>query len=109
MAFGDFDPITRTFDDQAVSNNGDLELILATVAAAAYDFCRQHPGASIFAVGGTPARTRLYRMAIARHLDRLQTQFTIYGELGNEWEPFQLNQPYAAFYARPNDSFNDYL
>ena len=109
LAFGDFDSATRTFDDQAVSNNGDLELILATVAAAVYDFCRYHSGASIFAVGGTPARTRLYRMAIARHLNRLQAQFRIYGELEDEWEPFQLNRPYTAFFAQPNDSFNDYL
>jgi len=88
-----------------VSNNGDLELILATVAAAAHDFCRYHPGASIFVVGGTAARTRLYQMAIARYLDRLQTQFTIYGELSDAWEPFQPNRPYTAFFAQPNNIY----
>ncbi|RZK30075.1 MAG: hypothetical protein EOO61_19765 [Hymenobacter sp.] len=109
LAFGDFDCITQVLNDQAVSNNGDYELVLATVAAAAHEFCCHHPGASIFAVGGTPARTRLYQIGIARYLDLLQTQFTIYGELGAEWEPFQRNKSYTAFFAQPNDSFSSYL
>ena len=88
---------------------GDYELVLATVAAAAHEFCRHHPDASIIAIGGTPARTRLYQMGIARYLDLLQMQFTIYGELGDEWEPFQRNKPYTAFFAQPNDSFSSYL
>lgn len=108
LALGDYNPVTQLLDDQAVSNNGDSKLILATVAAAAYDFCRHHPGASIFVVGGTPARTRLYRTAIARYLNHIQRQFTIYGELGEAWEPFQPNRPYTAFFAQPND-LNDYL
>lgn len=109
LAFGDFDPTTQVFNDQVVSNNGDLELLLAPVAAAVHDFCRQRPGASIFAVGSTPARTRLYRMAIAHYLDRLQAQFTIYDELGSEWEPFHPHRFYTAFFAQSNDFFNDYL
>ena len=109
LAFGDFDFITLTLKDQVVSNNGDYKMVLATVAAAAHDFCRNHPGTSIFIVGGNPARTRLYQMGISRYLDRLQTQFTIYGELGDEWEPFQRNKLYSAFFAQPNESFNSYL
>ena len=82
LAFGNYNPATQLLNDQTVSNNGNLELVLATVAAAAYDVCRTHPGASIFVVGGTLARTRLYHSVITRYLDRLQTQFTVYGELG---------------------------
>lgn len=109
LSFGDFDFATQVLNDHAVSNNGDYELVLATVAAAAHEFCRHHPDASIIAIGGTPARTRLYQMGIARYLDLLQMQFTIYGELGDEWEPFQRNKPYTAFFAQPNDSFSSYL
>ena len=109
LAFGDYDPTTQTLDDQAVSNKGDFESILATIAAAAYDFCHYHRGASIFVVGGIPARTRLYRIAIAHYLGDIQAQFAIYGELGDTWEPFQFNRPYTAFFAQPNDLFSDYL
>jgi hypothetical protein len=109
LSFGDFDVETQVLNDQATSDNGDYELVLATVAAATHDFCRHHPETSIFAVGGNPARTRLYQMSIARYLDLLQTQFTIYGELGTEWEPFQRNKLYTAFFAQPNDSFSSYL
>ena len=42
-------------------------------------------------------------MGIARYLDRIQAQFTIYGEIGEEWEPFQLARTYTAFVARPNE------
>lgn len=103
LTFGDYNSETHTLDDQIISDNGDLEMILATVAAAAFDCCQCHPGVSVFVVGNTAARTRLYRMAIARYLSDIQTLFEIYGELGDTWEPFQPNRPYTAFFAQLND------
>ena len=38
LAFGDIDDETNDFDDKAVSNNGDSEKVLATVAAAVFAF-----------------------------------------------------------------------
>jgi hypothetical protein len=103
MVFGYYNSKANMLDDQEVSDNGDLEMILATVAAAAFDFCQYYPGANIFVVSSTVARTRLYHMAIARYLSDIQTQFKIYGELGDTWEPFQPYRPYTAFFARLND------
>lgn len=108
LSFGDVNEQTQQLDDQAVSNNGDLELVLATVAAAAYNFCRQHPDASLYLTGSTPARTRLYQMGIARFLDLIQVQFSIYGELDDSWKPFLRNKRYTAFFIQPNTSFDSY-
>lgn len=109
LSFGDVNAETQKIDDQIASNNGDLELVLATVAAAAYDFCRHHPDASLYLTGSTPARTRLYQIGITRFLDLIQSQFSIYGELGDSWEPFQRNKRYTAFFIQPTSSFDSYL
>ncbi len=65
LAFGDKDPITGQINDLAVSDNGDTEKVLATVVGALYAFFDKHPGAFVYAVGSTEARTRLYRMGIS--------------------------------------------
>lgn len=64
LAFGDKDPVTGEIGDRVVSNNGDIEKALATVAGAVFAFLDQHSEAWIFAAGSTSSRTRLYRMGI---------------------------------------------
>lgn len=59
LAFGDLDHLTCQLDDMSISNNGDSDKVLATVIAALYKFFDQHPGTIVYAVGSTPARTRL--------------------------------------------------
>ena len=60
MAFGDKDSKTGQIDDKVISNNGDSEMVLATVVSALYAFTDKHPDAWIYATGSTKSRTRLY-------------------------------------------------
>ncbi|HEY8970362.1 MAG TPA: hypothetical protein VIM64_14760, partial [Puia sp.] len=64
LAFGDWNPELDKIDDSIRSNNGDRDKILATVAATAIDFTNKFPNAVIYTEGSTPARTRLYQIAI---------------------------------------------
>ena len=66
-------------DDTVILNNRDRNVILATVAYAVFNFTERHRNAYIFFTGSTPARTRLYRMAISIHQEELETDFLIWG------------------------------
>ena len=58
--FGDKDERAGRLSDLAVTNNGDSQTVLATVARTLYLFIDIYPEAAVTAKGSTPARTRLY-------------------------------------------------
>lgn len=97
LGFGDQDPITGDLDDLAISNNGDSEKVLATVAMTLFTFTNQYPKAKVYITGSTEARTRLYRIAISRHLCSIEMDFKVEGLLDSEWQLFRKDVPYEAF------------
>ena len=48
LAFGDKNPETGVLDDLAISNNGDMDKILATVVAAVLAFTERNPDAYVY-------------------------------------------------------------
>ncbi|MEO5997729.1 MAG: hypothetical protein ABIN89_13400 [Chitinophagaceae bacterium] len=92
--------MTGEMDDLIVSNNGDSEKVLATVIAAVYAFCDRHPDAWIYASGSTSAQTRLYKIGITKYHDEMKGDFDIYGQIGENWEPFDKGKDYVAFLAQ---------
>ena len=99
LGFGDLNDATGKFDDLSVSNNGDRDKILATVAATVLDFTRNVSGALIYAEGSTPTRTRLYQMALMANLEDISKVLEVYGLVKDEWRPFEKNVNYEAFMA----------
>ena len=97
LGFGDKDLTTGKIDDLSVSNNGDTQKILATVAATLVHFTERYPAVWIFTAGSTPARTRLYRMGITNHLKEISNQFEIEGLTNEGWQPFEVGVNYNAF------------
>lgn len=97
LAFGDKNLQTGELDDFSVSNNGDSNKILATVAAAVYIFTDRFPEAWIYATGSTKARTRLYRMGLAKNFEETKIDFEIWGMFENEWFLFEKEKMYEAF------------
>lgn len=100
LAFGDKDPVSTSLDDLAVSDNHDTERVLASVVAAIYSFLEKHPAAFIYAAGSTVARTRLFRMAITKYQIQVQTDFYLYGQLGDEFYNFEPGKTYEGFLAK---------
>ena len=100
LAFGDKNLLTGEIDDKVVSNNGDSEKVLSTIISAVYAFTDREGEAWVYATGSTLARTRLYRMGIAKYLDEVRQDFSIYGLLNGEWEDFEKDFDYTAFLAR---------
>lgn len=84
----------------AVSDNGDTEKILATVVSAVYAFCEKYPDAFVYASGSTKARTRLYRIGIAKYYDQMKADFYLYGQLGDDFPEFEIGADYDGFLAQ---------
>jgi hypothetical protein len=98
LAFGN---ITENgeIDDLSITDNGDRNKILATVAAAVDIYTKRHQDRMIYFIGSTKQRTRLYRMAVGLNLDELSRTYDIYAEpeKGFEFKPFHKNMEINAF------------
>jgi len=92
LLFGDID-IDGEVNDYSVSDNGDRNKVLATVAYAVEIYLNKYPYRYVFFTGSTKERTRLYRMAIGLNLDELSIKFEIYCQTDSGIIPFQKNIP----------------
>ena len=100
LTFGDWNEKTQRIDDRIISNNGDKQKILATIAASVLHFMEVNPDAFILAKGSTQSRTRLYQMNISSYLAIITAYFKIEGFICNKWEIFQPGRNYKAFLLR---------
>ena len=101
LGFGDYDPLTEKLNDKVNSNNGDRDIVLASVTAAALDFLSENPNFTLHAVGSTPDRTRLYQMGINRFYNEIITDYVVWGLKEDAvWEAFERNVNYQAFVMR---------
>ena len=83
--------------DTVVSNNADMEKVLATVVQTLPIFFEKVENAKVFFTGSTPARTRLYRMIISKFLDEFKRNYTIFGFVGNTPVLYEKGKSYEAF------------
>jgi len=97
LGFGDKDHKSGEIDDTIITDNGDSQKILATVAYTVYSFTDKYPNSWIYAKGSTKARTRLYRMGISNNLDFIVQDFEIHGLKNDSWFKFERNVDYEAF------------
>ncbi len=83
--------------DLTVSNNADMEKVIATIVQTMFCFFEKHPECFIYFKGSTPERTRLYRIIISRELQEASKIFQIYGIIDSEITNFELNCSYDSF------------
>lgn len=86
-----------SLDDTTVSDNGDMEKILATVFQCMAAFLDDHPTSIVAFAGSSESRTRLYQIAIARELEEASNRFNIWGLTQDVIEPFQRSKAYDGF------------
>jgi hypothetical protein len=115
VSFGEIDEFSNVFnlalgtilpggkmDFETVTNNGDRNKILVTVADIILKFIENHPGKNVYITGSDDRRTLLYQRAIAYGYDELIEVFNIYGDISinsraNEFELFDKTRNYAGF------------
>jgi hypothetical protein len=98
LAFGNIKD-DDSIDDTSVSDNGDRNKILATIANVVDQYTYKYPERLIYFRGSTKERTRLYRMAVGLNLEELTEKFEIYVEVDKEddFVMFQKNMEISAF------------
>lgn len=106
LGFGDlkYDPSKKKYiiDDQIINDNGDIRIVLATVAKTAYEFTSANPHITIFLRGSDARRTNTYKRAIMLNLEELSETFDIFGArmIKNNKiidEPFDYKKDYDGF------------
>ncbi len=96
LVFGDL--IEGKLDVVVVSDNKDFHIIINTVIVTVYRFLELYPEKSIFFMGSTNTKTRIYRAIIAKLYDETDSDFEIYGlTFENELERFVPNKNYYSF------------
>ena len=88
-------------DFTSITNNGDRNKILATVAKIIYTVVEKYPDMDVYVTGSDRRRTLLYQRAIIYAYDELIETFNIYGVLTNDemidYEPFDRSKNYLGF------------
>ena len=93
----DVNPDSGLTSDLTISDNGDRDIVLATVAYTVKDFSAHYGSHYIYAKGSTPVRTRLYQIGIAGLLEEISIDFDVFGVIEDIAYPFQKNVNYEAF------------
>ena len=96
ISFGDWID-TDIVDDKNITDNGDSQKILATIAHSVLLFTNENKKARIIAVAHSPSRTRLYRISISNNLYEITKKFHLLGLLNDKWEIFEPGMDYKAF------------
>lgn len=91
--------------DLAVSNNQDMEKVLATVVQTLGVFFMEFEGAKVFFKGSTPSRTRLYRIIIAKFHKDFKREYVIFGFINNLPEIFEVGKAYEAFLIEKKNNY----
>ena len=75
-----------TIDDTVISDNGDRDKVIATIAEAVFVFTEINDDKYVYFSGNSVSRNRLYRMVISNNLKELSEKFLIFGiiEKGSE-------------------------
>jgi hypothetical protein len=89
-------------DGNEISNNGDRNKLLSTVAITAFTFTDRYPDKKIYFKGADEVRTRLYQMAINYAYEDLSKKFIILGDLSERagifnLQAFERNKNYTGF------------
>ena len=96
LVFGDL--ANDSLDVKVVSDNKDFYTILNTVIISVYRFLELYPQKSVFFMGSTNARNRIYRAIIAKLYTETENDFDIFGiTFENTIENFIPNKDYFAF------------
>lgn len=97
LAFGDYDALTDSIDDKVVSNNGDRDLVLQTVADAVVIFLERRPLAYVLIRGSSKSRIRLYQIGISFYWSEIKKRYEVLGKSEEIWQPFERGINYEEF------------
>jgi hypothetical protein len=96
LGFGDEDG--DGFDDEVISNNHDVRMILQTIANTIYQFTESHPGCGVYIRPVDARRKMLYNTVFKRRHAEIATSFTVFGRNENSMEDFEPKKTMMPFW-----------
>ena len=91
-------------DKETESRNGDIDLIINTVANIVEYFLIKFPDRQVFLLGSDMRRIRKYRMFIGSNYHLVESNFSILASMdvsdNIQFESYQKNKPYFSFLIR---------
>ena len=84
--------------DVAVSNNSDMETVLATVIATIPLFFEKFENATLFFQGSTKSRTRLYRVILNKYITDIRLSYNIKALKDGQVVEFNANDNFDGFF-----------
>jgi len=97
LAFGDKIEGSELLDDEKVSNNGDLRLVIRTVTNITHDFLQNHPDQTLYIRPVDERRKSLYNHVFRKKWPEIKATFTVFGIAGNYFENYQPGKLYDIF------------
>ncbi len=99
LGFGDM-KTDGTIDDLIVSNNQDMEKVLATIILIIFEFFKTQTGKIILILGSTASRSRLYQIVIAKNITEMNDILLVKGIRNGEVEDFVSEVNYEGFFIK---------
>ncbi len=101
LAFGDLD--SNDFDDEIISDNGDLRKVISTLVNIVHSFAQSHPTFRIAIVPVDNKRKLLYNRIFQQFEFEILEHFSVQGVFFNPRtkEPFDPRKTYDAFVLVP--------
>lgn len=84
--------------DTSVSNNADMESVLATVIATVPLFFEKFNSGTIYFQGSTKSRTRLYRAILNKYQAQIRLLYEIKALENNQVVDFNENKDFEGFF-----------
>lgn len=99
LGFGDLNEL-GDLSDEAVTNNGDMSKVLATVVSTLFVFFTVYPAATVYFRGSTGLRTQLYQRIIQSNLTDFESFLLILGIKNGAEQLFDKQTQYDSFLIR---------
>jgi hypothetical protein len=97
LAFGDKQADSALLDDLSVSNNGDLRMVMQTVANIALEFMSAQPGKLLFIQPIDERRKSLYNYIFSKKWPEIREKYQVFGISGNYFDNYQPEKVYDLF------------
>jgi len=94
LGFGDYDPENNEVSDTAVSDNGDMRKILATVVSTLKIFFQENPYEIVHINGNDRVRRAYYHKLIVDYSKLIEEFYVVKGRSPGRIEPFQKGKSY---------------
>ncbi len=98
LALVDYDPISKQWSDEVVSDNGDILKIMVTVVDIIFHFLNKNHTKIVYFKGNSVIRQKLYNRIIQNYLVELSDEFVVWGNNENEREIVLQGKKYQSFY-----------